>query len=615
MSPTTAPWWRSAVIYQVYIRSFADGNGDGVGDIAGIRSRLPYLKSLGVDALWINPWYKSPMADHGYDVADYREIDPLFGTVAEAEQLIEEAHEHGIRIVPDIVPNHSSDQHAWFRAALAAGPGSPERERYIFRPGRGPDGALPPNDWDSRFGGPAWTRVADGEWYLHLFTPQQPDLNWQHPDVHAEFESVLRFWFERGVDGFRIDVAHGLVKDPELPDLAGLDGGVHPFWDRDEVHDIYRAWRKVADEYPGDRAFVAEAWTDTPERLAAYLRAGHPAHRLQLRVPHGQLGREGPARRHRRHLRDARHRRRPGHLGHVQPRRHAPRQPLRPKAARKWVANESLRPRRPPRPRTGHPARPRRRPAHAGPPRRHLHLPGRGTRPPRGRGPARGGPPGSRLGALRTHRPRPRRLPGADPLVRADPPYGFSPEARHRRECHRHPGCPSPPTGTPYTVEAQTGDETSMLELYRAALLLRREHPALGDGSLTWLDAPRRPRLPPRTRLRLRGQPLGRAVRVARTHLGPDDQRSRREQQPGPGPGGLARGVASPAPRIPRACPVPLPADRTGPGRATRDANLYPDRRPQHCRATASGQDQDGDRIKSVTERRKASGRGGHCWA
>ncbi len=271
MPPT--PWWRDAVIYQVYIRSFADGNGDGVGDIAGIRSRLPYLKSLGVDALWINPWYKSPQADHGYDVADYREIDPLFGTVTEAEQLIAEAHEHGIRIIPDIVPNHTSDQHAWFRAALAAGPGSPERGRYLFRPGRGPDGTLPPNDWDSRFGGPAWTRVADGEWYLHLFAPQQPDLDWQHPDVHAEFESVLRFWFDRGVDGFRIDVAHGLVKDPELPDLAGHDGGVHPFWDRDEVHEIYRAWRRVADEYPGDRAFVAEAWTDTPERLAAYLRS------------------------------------------------------------------------------------------------------------------------------------------------------------------------------------------------------------------------------------------------------------------------------------------------------------------------------------------------------
>jgi alpha-glucosidase len=289
----TAPWWRSAVIYQVYIRSFADGNGDGVGDIAGIRSRLPYLESLGIDAIWINPWYKSPMADHGYDVADYRAIDPLFGTLAEAEQLIKEAHEHGIRVIPDIVPNHTSDRHAWFQAALAAGPGSAERERYVFRPGRGPNGAEPPNDWVSCFGGPAWTRLADGEWYLHLFAPQQPDLNWEHPEVRAEFESILRFWFGRGVDGFRIDVAHGLVKDPELPDLppreepAGVLGPLsrrentdqrirqhldHPHWDRDEVHDIYRAWRKVADEFPGDRSFVAEAWADTPERLAAYVR-------------------------------------------------------------------------------------------------------------------------------------------------------------------------------------------------------------------------------------------------------------------------------------------------------------------------------------------------------
>ncbi|GAP50797.1 alpha-glucosidase [Streptomyces azureus] len=215
----TAPWWRSAVIYQVYIRSFADGNGDGVGDIAGLRSRLPCLKSLCVEALWINPWYKSPMADHGYDVADFREIDPLFGTVAEAEQLIEEAHGYGIRVIPDIVPNHTSDQHAWFQAALAAGPGSPERERYIFRPGRGPDGTQPPNNWVSVFGGPAWTRLPDGEWYLHLFAPEQPDLNWQHPEVREEFESILRFWFSRAVDGFRIDVAHGLIKDPELPDL------------------------------------------------------------------------------------------------------------------------------------------------------------------------------------------------------------------------------------------------------------------------------------------------------------------------------------------------------------------------------------------------------------
>ncbi|WP_046471578.1 glycoside hydrolase family 13 protein [Allosalinactinospora lopnorensis] len=278
----TAPWWRDAVIYQIYIRSFADGNGDGMGDIAGIRSRLPYLRDLGVDALWITPWYPSPQADAGYDVADFRDIDPRFGTLAEAEALIAEAHEHGLRVIPDIVPNHVSDQHVWFRAALAAGPGSPERERFVFRPGRGPDGAEPPNNWRSAFGGSAWTRAADpdgspGEWYLHLFAPEQPDLNWENPEVHAEFQSVLRFWFDRDVDGFRIDVAHGLVKDADLPDLlddtSAYPAGAHPHQDRDAVHEIYRAWRRVADEYPGDRKFVAEAHTPTPDRLANYVRS------------------------------------------------------------------------------------------------------------------------------------------------------------------------------------------------------------------------------------------------------------------------------------------------------------------------------------------------------
>ncbi|WP_030440954.1 glycoside hydrolase family 13 protein [Actinoplanes subtropicus] len=287
-TPTqTSPWWRDAAIYQVYLRSFADGDGDGVGDIAGLRSRLPYLRDLGVDALWITPWYPSPMADAGYDVADYRDIDPLFGTLPEAEKLVDEAHELGLRVLIDLVPNHSSDQHAWFKAALAANPGSPERARYWFRPGRGPHGEQPPNNWSSRFGGPAWTRAHpsdphDTDWYLHLFTPQQPDLNWNNPDVREEFEDVLRFWFDRGVDGFRIDVAHGLAKHPDLPDLEHPDvngktvipAGQHPHWDRDEVPDIYRTWRQVADEYPGDRAFVAEAWVTHPDRLTRYLGDG-----------------------------------------------------------------------------------------------------------------------------------------------------------------------------------------------------------------------------------------------------------------------------------------------------------------------------------------------------
>ncbi|MFG2824909.1 glycoside hydrolase family 13 protein [Kitasatospora sp. NPDC048365] len=275
--PTPA-WWRTASIYQVYVRSFADGNGDGVGDLAGVRSRLPYLRDLGVDALWFNPWYLSPMADGGYDVADYRDIDPLFGTLAEAQDLIVEAHDHGLRVIVDLVPNHCSDRHPWFQEALAAGPGSAERERFWFAPGRGTDGELPPNDWQSYFGGNAWTRTTDpdgtpGDWYLHLFAPEQPDLNWEHPEVRSEFESVLRFWLDRGVDGFRIDVAHGLAKKPGLPD-AGPDPDVTdlPYQDVDAVHDIYRSWRKITDSYPGDRVFVGEVWLPTPQQFARYLR-------------------------------------------------------------------------------------------------------------------------------------------------------------------------------------------------------------------------------------------------------------------------------------------------------------------------------------------------------
>ncbi|MEV6315263.1 glycoside hydrolase family 13 protein [Streptomyces sp. NPDC051776] len=280
-----ADWWRRAVIYQVYLRSFADGNGDGIGDLAGLRSRLPYLADLGVDALWLNPWYPSPMADGGYDVADYRDIDPAFGTLTEAEALIAEAHELGLRMVIDLVPNHTSDRHAWFREALGAGPGSAARDRYVFRDGRGDDGELPPNNWRSVFGGPAWTRVLEedgrpGQWYLHLFAPEQPDLNWDNPKVREEFESVLRFWFDRGIDGVRIDVAHSLVKAPGLPDLSPEDLEVtgsaantdHPHWDRDEVHEIYRSWRRVADAYAHKPVFVAEAWTGSPERLARYVR-------------------------------------------------------------------------------------------------------------------------------------------------------------------------------------------------------------------------------------------------------------------------------------------------------------------------------------------------------
>ena len=277
------PWWRDAVTYQIYIRSFADSNGDGIGDVEGIRSRLPYLKKLGVDAIWITPWYPSPQHDHGYDVADYMDIEPDYGTLAQAETLIKEAHEFGIKLIVDIVPNHTSSDHVWFQAALKAAPGSVERNRYIFRDGKGANGDVPPNNWEAVFGGPAWKRVTEsdgklGQWYLHLFAVEQPDLNWENPEVVAHLEDVLRFWLDRGVDGFRIDVAHGMFKEAGLPDIkrdpaAEMLGTDHkPFWDQEGVHDIYRSWRKIFDSYPGDRMAVAEAWVSPASRIARYVR-------------------------------------------------------------------------------------------------------------------------------------------------------------------------------------------------------------------------------------------------------------------------------------------------------------------------------------------------------
>ena len=279
------PWWRDAVTYQIYIRSFADANGDGIGDVEGIRSRLPYLKELGVDAIWITPWYPSPQNDHGYDVSDYMDIEPQYGTLADAEKLIKETHDHGIKFIVDIVPNHTSDQHKWFQAALKAAPGSPERDRYMFRDGKGPNGDLPPNNWEAVFGGCAWERVIEadgkpGQWYLHLFAIEQPDLNWENPEVRSHLEDVLKFWLDRGVDGFRIDVAHGMVKYPGLPDIPEVNTTSEmlapherPFWDQEGVHDIYRSWRKILDSYPGERMAVAEAWVSPASRIARYVRA------------------------------------------------------------------------------------------------------------------------------------------------------------------------------------------------------------------------------------------------------------------------------------------------------------------------------------------------------
>ncbi len=270
-------WWRHAIFYEIYIRSFADSDGDGVGDLNGIRSRLDHLEELQVDALWITPFYTSPMVDHGYDVADPRDVDRTFGDLEDFDALVKDAHRRGMRVTVDLVPNHTSDQHEWFRAALAAAPGSPERARYHFRDGAGPGGAQPPNNWSSAFGPDAWTRVPDGQWYLHLFAAEQPDLNWEHPEVWADLEKTLRFWLDRGVDGFRIDVAHGMAKPAGLPDSTASETELlasdvrDPRFDDDGVHHIHRRIRTVLDDYP-DRMVVGEIWVRDNERFGRYVR-------------------------------------------------------------------------------------------------------------------------------------------------------------------------------------------------------------------------------------------------------------------------------------------------------------------------------------------------------
>ncbi|MEI6120358.1 MAG: glycoside hydrolase family 13 protein [Actinomycetes bacterium] len=295
-----AKWWQDAVIYQVYPRSFRDSNGDGIGDIQGVIQSLPYLAALGVDAIWLSPFYKTPNKDGGYDVEDPRDVDPMFGTLGDAEKLISSAHGLDLKVIFDVVPNHFSSEHKWFKEALRSAPGSKERSRFHFYDGKGIDGNVPPNNWNSLFNGPAWTRVLEqngdlGQWYLHLFDSSQPDLNWENPEVLEDFKTTLRFWLDRGVDGFRIDVAHGLAKEDIDVDHRNPDALIRalrvessdltkeerislltdiPFFDRDGVHEIYSEWRKVIDEYSGDRMFVAEAYIYPTSRLARYVRTG-----------------------------------------------------------------------------------------------------------------------------------------------------------------------------------------------------------------------------------------------------------------------------------------------------------------------------------------------------
>ncbi|NHF63218.1 glycoside hydrolase family 13 protein [Microcella pacifica] len=282
-------WWRSAVIYQIYPRSFADASGDGIGDLAGITQRLESLANLGVDAVWLSPFFRSPQKDAGYDVSDYCDVDPIFGTLDDFDALRDRAHELGLRVIVDLVPNHCSSEHEWFQEAMAAGPGSPERDRFIFRPGTGDNGELPPNNWHSMFGGPAWTRTTNadgtpGDWYLHLFDSTQPDFDWTNPWVWEQFRQILRFWLDRGADGFRVDVAHGLMKAEGLPDIEeaaeedselaeGLMGSLEvPYWGQDTVHAVYRDWHAVLAEYEGDRVLCAEAWVEPLAKAALWVR-------------------------------------------------------------------------------------------------------------------------------------------------------------------------------------------------------------------------------------------------------------------------------------------------------------------------------------------------------
>ncbi|TCM46715.1 glycoside hydrolase family 13 protein [Kribbella sp. VKM Ac-2568] len=490
--PSTRPvddWWRSAVVYQVYPRSFSDANGDGTGDVTGIRARLPYLADLGVDAIWISPWYPSPLLDGGYDVADYRDINPMFGTLADADALIEEAHALGLRILIDLVPNHCSWEHPWFKAALAAGKGSPERDRFWFRDSL-PNGQ-PPTNWPSAFGGPAWQQIDDGQWYLHLFDNSQPDWNWDHPDVIAEFDSILRFWFDRGVDGFRIDVADSMAKDATLPDVSLHNGEPthekyvgHPYYDQPGVHLIHQRWRAIADEYAdtpqGPRVFVAEAWLSPAERLAQYVRQ-HELHSafnfdvlqcpwdakaLRDVIDHTTenlwavgapatwvLSNHDTIRHRTRYGRDQREALAPAgtvatdlELGRRRARAAALLELALPGGAYVYQGDE-------------------------------LGLPEVEDLPEevlddptwRRSGHSRRGRDGCRVPV---------------PWSGSEPPYGFGPG-------EGQPWLPQPADWAPLTAEAEASDPESHLALYRAALRVRREQEALGEGRMTWdEDAP-----------------------------------------------------------------------------------------------------------------------------
>ena len=481
-------WWRHAVVYQVYPRSFADSDGDGLGDIVGIIKRVDYLAELGVDAIWISPFYTSPLNDGGYDVTDYRSIDERLGTLDDVDTLIEQVHARGIRILMDIVPNHTSSEHRWFKELLSSEPGSAAWDRYVVRLGTGAEHESPPNNWKSVFHGSGWSPVVrrngapTGYWYLHLFDTTQPDVNWDNADVHEEFISTLRFWFDRGIDGFRIDVAHGLVKEAGLPDfdypgdgddvtppMLDADVAHAPFWDQDGVHAIYREWRKVADEYDPPRILCGETWVLNAERLARYqrpdelhtsfnfnyLEAGWDATAMRTSIDetianHAKVG--APPTWVLSNHDVVRHRTRLAPV-HADGKRDLDRGLRRARAATLFTL-----------------ALPGSMYIYQG---EELGLPEVSDLPDAARlDPAwhrSGGTDGFRDGC---------RVP--IPWSGTDPSFGFGRGAAS--------WLPQPPEWSDLSVERELGVEGSTLEFYRAALHVRRTEPSLGEGPLEWLD-------------------------------------------------------------------------------------------------------------------------------
>ena len=469
-----APWWAGAVVYQVYPRSFADGNGDGIGDLPGLCERLPYLAEIGVDAIWLTPFYPSPLHDGGYDVSDYTDVDPRLGALGDFDKLVELAKNHGIRVIVDLVPNHCSWDHPLFKQALAAPPGSPERALFIFREGRGPGGAEPPNNWPSRFGGRAWTRVPDGQWYLHLFDSSQPDWNWRDPRVPAMFEQILRFWLDRGIGGFRVDVAHGLFKDPDLADVpdATLTNRPSGYYHRPEVHAVYRRWREILDSYPRDgfpgrRTAIGEVWADSADTLKPYLAPdGLPqVFNFELVQSSWTAGAIRSAIEATNAFADGS--RAPWVIGNHDVIRPVTR--WGPDAAR--AAALLL-----------------------------LALPGSGYVY---QGEELGLPEVDDIPDAARQDPAFRRTKGEEvgrdgcrvplPWSAGGSSFGFS--GTDRDFTSAPPWLPQPPWWGEYSVATESGDPDSFLSLYRAALRIRREHPALGMGadgstSMRWLAAP-----------------------------------------------------------------------------------------------------------------------------